>query len=331
MENPAEGAYNPYKDESKTFLNTVSIQCRRWCSNATFLRVLHTTVLFLLLLTFFEPPLWCRDRCDDLLHLQGMPAGSTSKEQVAYLYPATRVIFLTTNQSMWIESFCLLAIAIGVVLRIGRDGLSLERYLRKSAVRLNRITQLVCLLLLSVGIVGSNTTWNPYLRMIMALSFLTDSQREIQVLIGMLPVRFVVSFLGIFSHYCILQEVFNVLVLLFAIMVFYAWFGVVMFVDSDEGNLLFPNLIEAMWTLWICVTTANYPDVMMPGYNENRWVVRVHDNSLIFTELLTKFLGSGCLLYHLHDDIILFLDESRSCSSDQRIRFNGGKPEEATC
>ena len=25
-------------------------------------------------------------------------------------------------------------------------------------------------------------------------------------------------------------------------------------------------------TLWICVTTANYPDVMMPGYNEHRLV-----------------------------------------------------------
>jgi two pore calcium channel protein, plant len=45
-----------------------------------------------------------------------------------------------------------------------------------------------------------------------------------------------------------------------------------MFVDSDEGKLLFPDLIEAMWTLWICVTTANYPDVMLPGYNQNRWV-----------------------------------------------------------
>jgi two pore calcium channel protein, plant len=55
-------------------------------------------------------------------------------------------------------------------------------------------------------------------------------------------------------------------------MLFYAWFGVVMFVDTDEGNLLFPNLVEALWTLWICVTTANYPDVMLPGYNQNRWV-----------------------------------------------------------
>lgn len=45
-----------------------------------------------------------------------------------------------------------------------------------------------------------------------------------------------------------------------------------MFVDTEEGRELFPNLIEAMWTLWICVTTANYPDVMMPAYNDNRWV-----------------------------------------------------------
>lgn len=45
-----------------------------------------------------------------------------------------------------------------------------------------------------------------------------------------------------------------------------------MFVSTTEGKTMFPNLIEAMWTLWICITTANYPDVMMAGYNENRFV-----------------------------------------------------------
>jgi two pore calcium channel protein, plant len=82
-----------------------------------------------------------------------------------------------------------------------------------------------------------------------------------------------IHLLLLFAHaQTLTQEVLNVLVLLFAIMLFYAWFGVVMFVDTDEGNLLFPNLVEALWTLWICVTTANYPDVMLPGYNQNRWV-----------------------------------------------------------
>jgi len=46
----------------------------------------------------------------------------------------------------------------------------------------------------------------------------------------------------------------------------------VTFYGSSEGEQHFPNIIDAMWTLWICVTTANYPDVMMPGYNENRLI-----------------------------------------------------------
>jgi hypothetical protein len=32
--------------------------------------------------------------------------------------------------------------------------------------------------------------------------------------------------------------------------------------------LLFVMLLRR--TLWICVTTANFPDVMMPSYNESR-------------------------------------------------------------
>jgi two pore calcium channel protein, plant len=58
--------------------------------------------------------------------------------------------------------------------------------------------------------------------------------------------------------------------LLVVISVFYGWFGVVLFYDTPQGRRDFPNLIDAIWTLWICITTANYPDVMMPSYNENR-------------------------------------------------------------
>ena len=56
------------------------------------------------------------------------------------------------------------------------------------------------------------------------------------------------------------------------VVVFYAWFGVVIFYDTEQGSETFPNLPEAIWTLWICVTTANYPDVMMPSYNQHRGV-----------------------------------------------------------
>ena len=56
-----------------------------------------------------------------------------------------------------------------------------------------------------------------------------------------------------------------------------------MFVDTNEGDQLFPSLVEGLWTLWICVTTANYPDVMMPGYNDNRWVAIYFVSFMVIT------------------------------------------------
>jgi two pore calcium channel protein len=82
-------------------------------------------------------------------------------------------------------------------------------------------------------------------------------------------------------------------------MLFYAWFGVVMFVDSPEGDQLFPNLVEGLWTLWICVTTANYPDVMMPGYTQNRFVALYFVSFMILTFffLMNVILATVCNEY----------------------------------
>jgi hypothetical protein len=71
----------------------------------------------------------------------------------------------------------------------------------------------------------------------------------------------------------LMPELLSILFLLFVVILFYGWIGVVAFYDSPEGADSFSNLVEAMWTLWICVTTANYPDVMMASYNQSRWTV----------------------------------------------------------
>ena len=67
-----------------------------------------------------------------------------------------------------------------------------------------------------------------------------------------------------------MPRVFSILTLLVLVILFYAWFGVVIFYDSPQGKRDFANLIEGCWTLWQMVTTVNYPDVMMPSYNDNR-------------------------------------------------------------
>ena len=67
-----------------------------------------------------------------------------------------------------------------------------------------------------------------------------------------------------------LPKISIILAQLAVLIFFYGWFGVVLFYGTEQGKRDFPNLMEGCWTLWICVTTANYPDVMMPSYNHNR-------------------------------------------------------------
>lgn len=64
--------------------------------------------------------------------------------------------------------------------------------------------------------------------------------------------------------------VFFVLVLYVLI---YGWAAVLLFRRAEEGVSDFDTLAEAIWTLLITLTTANFPDVMMPFYARSRLVV----------------------------------------------------------
>ena len=57
-----------------------------------------------------------------------------------------------------------------------------------------------------------------------------------------------------------LPEVFKIMGLVAVVIAFYSFVGVLLFDVSEQGQRDFPNWIEGVWTLWICVTTANYPD-----------------------------------------------------------------------
>merc|ERR1712032_1253466 len=70
----------------------------------------------------------------------------------------------------------------------------------------------------------------------------------------------------------LIPEIIRIFIIFFIILLFYAWIGVICFYETKEGKEHFPTLLEAIWTLWICVTTANYPDVMMLAYNQSRIV-----------------------------------------------------------
>jgi hypothetical protein len=168
VENPAKGAYNPYANEEAEFPNVVSVICRRICAMRSYRHVLHITVWILVLLSLFEPPSWCRsfDRvltnnsnstssldgddglhdnfyCAQILSLSGPPAGDLDSAEPVQYYPNFGAMLLTRYQGLIVETFCVLMIVVFILLRIGRDGISITRYLRPGPAQAERIIEIV--------------------------------------------------------------------------------------------------------------------------------------------------------------------------------------------
>lgn len=224
VEDPSNGAYNPFSSSNSNFVirNETSKTCRKYCSSWTTLRVLNYAVIVLIILTFLEPPHWCRNyrlnmismdgqqqeillgSCDQVLRLSGKAASNaahsiTMDSYVVEYYPNTyAAVWLSVSQSHLVEIMCLSIITLVILLRIGRDGCSIPIYLRRSAgaIQWNRMCQMLCIITLFVGVCLEHTTYNekftllhPYIRLILLYSFLGGIQRDVKVLFGMLPVR----------------------------------------------------------------------------------------------------------------------------------------------
>ncbi|XP_071501012.1 two pore calcium channel protein 1-like [Diadema antillarum] len=71
-------------------------------------------------------------------------------------------------------------------------------------------------------------------------------------------------------------EILNVLVLLFLVIALFALLGRELFGNDgltkiDEKSPYFTDFWEIWWDLYVLVTTANSPDIMMPAYDRNPW------------------------------------------------------------
>jgi two pore calcium channel protein len=116
----------------------------------------------------------------------------------------------------------------------------------------------------------------------------------------------------------VLPEVMNILVILFIYMVFWAFLGTVLFYDTAQAESGFSSLIESLWTLWICVTTANYPDVMMPAYNKCRLtgIYFVAFMVMSFFFLMNLILAS---VVNTYDDVMESKKKEQKVEEDTKL------------
>lgn len=78
-------------------------------------------------------------------------------------------------------------------------------------------------------------------------------RREVQVVLSSIPQVLELFFLG------------------FLLLLFFALVAIILFpITTEEGRTFFPSLATGMWSLLVLLTTANFPDVMLPAYRVSR-------------------------------------------------------------
>lgn len=83
-----------------------------------------------------------------------------------------------------------------------------------------------------------------------------------------------------------------ILVTIFVFIMFYSVAGYIFFSFGGEGVLILPTIGESYFNMLVLLTTANFPDVMLPAYNVNYF------NSFFFI----TYLGIG--LYFLFNILL---------------------------
>jgi len=248
--------------------------------------VLRLCIFGLVMLSFLEPPSWCRgfgdgdsntmNGCATAMSIKGVPLfySDDSEEQIQDYYPNTGTTRLTVGQSLYLEWFFVAMLLLHTVLCLGKDNFSMENYFYLNAARLDlapltarrirtaaifRYVRVLTLILLVKGMVGFSLlnperTFATLLRIILFISYSEGIQSEILIVMEIIPALATVA------------------LVLAMVIAFYGLIGVAAFYNTSEGTLHFSNFIEGVWSLFTSMTTVIYPDVMMAGYNDNRFV-----------------------------------------------------------
>jgi hypothetical protein len=58
---------------------------------------------------------------------------------------------------------------------------------------------------------------------------------------------------------------------IFLYVAFYSFTGFFVFKNTFEGYTFFQTPAIALYEMFICLTTSNFPNVMLPAYYANRW------------------------------------------------------------
>ena len=201
--------FDPYQNPNQPIRNAVSLVCSRLIAHRWMNRLLRATAWILAILSFIEPPSWCRNQkyihlpivrnnnnnsttspanhefgtCGILLEARGTAVDGTENVQ---LYPNSSSMWLTPTQAHAIEAWCLGIIFFFLLLQFGKDGMDRRHFFDVgSGARQLHSLRLILLAVLVLGLYMDDKTYSPFFRLVMLGTHLQTFQKELDSLLRM--------------------------------------------------------------------------------------------------------------------------------------------------
>ncbi|KAL3714981.1 hypothetical protein ACJRO7_006829 [Eucalyptus globulus] len=201
----------------------------------------------LIVLNFFEKPLWCAKYSAD----------ACSEREYFFL---GQLPYLTGVESLIFESVTLVILTIHTFFPISYEGFRLY-----SRNHLNQL-KVVCLLLLVADLIA----YALYLSPAVALDYLPfRAAPYVRVIFFIMSIRELRATTSILAG--MLGTYLNVLALLLLFLLFSSWVAYVMFEDTAQGKTEFTSYGATSYKMLVLFTTSNNPDVWIPAYKVSRW------------------------------------------------------------
>jgi amino acid transporter len=240
--------------------------CRLWLHrvvhNLRWLRSLNLIVF--LSISFFERPIWCFSQTAAVSHNASAdarflwpasnhtPGGGVCAGSVDDDLPLFGLPVFDPSATRIVELICICIFTIEMITKARIMGT--QQFLNNKwyTVQIILITADLTGVLVSGLGSGSLPLWNPILRPLLFVCLSQSMRGALTTLLRTLP------------------SVMDSVVLITLLLVVYSTIGVLLFRNTEEGEMFFSSFPTAMVSMLVLLTTANYPDVMMPAYSKHR-------------------------------------------------------------
>eukprot|EP00980_Cylindrotheca_fusiformis_P019092 scaffold6440_cov124-Cylindrotheca_fusiformis.AAC.6 len=178
---PYDSWFDPYEKPENVYRNSCAFLCCHL--EAKFVWPFTFAMWILVLLSFIEPPYWCRDleiESDDEFGSCGvvLNARDPSDKSISY-YPNFGIMLLNVKQTKIIQLICVFILFFKLLLRIGRNGFEIWRLFYPG----NRYVNGLKFLMLGLLVSDKTSAFHPFFRLTLLGTYLKSCQKEMTTLI----------------------------------------------------------------------------------------------------------------------------------------------------